>query len=167
MRESPLGWVERNSSGWRELMARERLDDLRRFVAKGRLLEVGCSTGEMLAAAQSSFAAFGVEADEAGSRIAAARGLNCSHGTLTEAAFPDAHFDVAALYHVIEHFRSPRAELAELQRVLKPGGYLVLETPNIATFWFRLLGARWRQFMRSQSRQPTPISLMRSKRSRS
>ncbi len=139
--------VEQSERPWRELMARERLDDLKRFVATGRLLEIGCSTGEMLAAAGSSFAATGVEADERNSRIARDRGLDCFGGTLADARFPDGHFDVAAMYHVIEHFRSPRAELSELHRVVKPGGWLVVETPNIATAWFRLLGARWRQFI--------------------
>jgi len=139
--------VEQNERPWRELMARERLVDLKRFVSGGRLLEVGCSTGEMLQAARGAFAASGVEADEASSRVATSRGLDCFCGTLAEAKFPDAHFDVAALYHVIEHFPSPRAELAELHRVLKPGGWLAIETPDIANVWFRLLGARWRQFI--------------------
>jgi SAM-dependent methyltransferase len=111
------------------------------------LLEIGSSTGEMLAAANSTFAATGVEADEKNSRIANARGLDCFSGTLADARFPDRSFDVAAMYHVIEHFPSPRAELRELHRVIKPGGWLAVETPNIATLWFRMLGARWRQFI--------------------
>jgi SAM-dependent methyltransferase len=139
--------VEQNEQPWRERMARQRLEDLKRFVSGGRLLEVGCSTGEMLQAARGPFAVYGVEADEASSRVAASRGLDCFCGTLADAKFPDAHFDVAALYHVIEHFPSPRAELGELHRVLKPGGWLAIETPDIANFWFRLLGARWRQFI--------------------
>jgi SAM-dependent methyltransferase len=139
--------VEENEKPWRELMATERLNDLKRFVTKGKLLEIGCSTGEMLAAAGSSFAVAGVEADEKNSYIARTRGLDCFSGTLSDARFPDCHFDVVALYHVIEHFHSPRAELSEICRVLKPGGLLVVETPNIATIWFHLLGARWRQFI--------------------
>src|SRR5262249_45614796 len=68
-------------------------------------------------------------------------------GTLTDARFPNAHFDAAAMYHVIEHVPSPRAELRELYRIIKPGGWLVLEAPNIATAWYWLMGARWRQFI--------------------
>ncbi len=139
--------VEQSEQPWRELMARERLDDLKRFVTAGRLLEIGCSTGELLAAAGASFTPTGVEADEKSNRVARARGLNCFSGTLAEARFPGERFDVAAMYHVIEHFPSPRAELRELHRVIKRGGWLAIETPNIATFWFRLLGARWRQFI--------------------
>lgn len=139
--------VEQSEQPWRELMARERLNDLKRFVSSGRLLEVGCSTGEMLAAARESFEVLGVEADSASSRVANERGLQCFNGALADAKFPDGNFDVAALYHVIEHFPSPRAELIELHKVIKPGGWLTIETPNIANLWFRLLGARWRQFI--------------------
>ncbi len=139
--------VEQGEQPWRELMARERLKDMQRFVGKGRLLEIGCSTGEMLTAAQSLFTVSGVDADHASSHVATSRGVNCFNGTLAEANFPDGYFDVAALYHVIEHFPSPRAELSELYRTIKPGGWLVVETPDIASLSFRLLGARWRQFI--------------------
>lgn len=139
--------VEAGERPWRELTARERLDDLKRFVTSGSFLEIGCSTGEMLIAANSSFAAMGVEADERNSRAARARGLDVFAGTLSDARFPDSHFDAAAMYHVIEHVPSPREELRELHRIIKPGGWLILETPNIATIWFRLLGARWRQII--------------------
>src|SRR5262249_19024683 len=139
--------VEAGERPWRELTARERLDDLKRFITKGRFLEIGCSTGEMLAAAGSSFMAMGVEADEKTSRIARANGLDVYSGTLSDAGFPDRHFDVAAMYHVIEHVPSPHEELRELRRIIKPGGWLVLETPNIATAWYRLLGAGWAQII--------------------
>ena len=140
--------VEADEQPWRALVAQERLAELRRFVTGGRLLEVGCSTGEMLAAAnEASFEAIGVEADAQTSAVARERGLQCVNGTLFDAHFPAEHFDAAVLYHVIEHLPSPVAAVRELHRILKPGGWLVLEAPNIATFWFRLLGARWRQFI--------------------
>jgi len=139
--------VEENENPWRELMAQERLADLRRFICSGRLLEIGSSTGEMLACAAGSFTASGVEADAKSSRIARSRGLDCFNGDLIDAQFIDQYFDVVASYHVIEHFRSPRAELREMHRILKPGGWLAIETPNISTVWYQLLGARWRQFI--------------------
>lgn len=139
--------VEERESLWREMTAAERLSDLRRFTSGGRLLEIGCSTGEMLAAARTSFQASGVEADEAAGSVARARGLDCFSGTLFEARFADQTFDVAAMYHVIEHLPSPRETLRELHRILRPGGWMVIETPNIATPWVRLLGPRWRQFI--------------------
>jgi SAM-dependent methyltransferase len=139
--------VEENERPWRELTARERVADLLSYVPRGRMLEIGSSTGEMLAAASESFEAHGVEPDERLWQIAISRGLNCLNATLIEARFPDGHFDLAASYHVIEHVPSPAAELKELHRIIRPGGWLVMETPNIANLWYRVLGARWRQFI--------------------
>lgn len=153
--------VEASEQPWRALTAQERLRDLRRFVTGGRLLEVGCSTGELLLDAGSTFAVTGVEADAATSAVARARGVACVTGTLFDAQFPAGHFDAAALYHVIEHLPSPRAAVCELQRILKPGGWLALEAPNIANVWFRLLGARWRQFIPDHLFFFTPQTLTR------
>jgi 2-polyprenyl-3-methyl-5-hydroxy-6-metoxy-1,4-benzoquinol methylase len=153
--------VEERETRWREMAAAERLADLQRFVGGGKLLEVGCSTGELLAAAHSSFTVTGIEANAVSSRAARERGLNCLSGTLFDARFPDQYFDVAALYHVIEHLPSPRCALDELRRLLRPGGWLVIETPNIATPWFRLLGARWRQLIPDHRFFFTPETLRR------
>jgi ubiquinone/menaquinone biosynthesis C-methylase UbiE len=153
--------VESNERPWRELTARERLKDLRRFVTNGRFLEIGCSTGEMLAAASSSFTSMGVEADEKSARAARAHGLDVFNGTLSDARFPDRHFDAAAMYHVIEHVPSPRAELRELYRIIKPGGWLILEAPNISTYWYLLLRSRWRQVIPDHIYFFTPQTITR------
>lgn len=140
--------VERSEGPWRELMARERLSDLRRFVTTGRLVEVGCSTGEFLEAATNhSFECAGVEGDRENCRITRARGIDCHAGSLCDAAFPSGHFTVATLYHVIEHFHEPMAEMRELHRLIAEDGWLVIETPNIDNPWFRMIGASWRQFI--------------------
>ena len=153
--------VEQSETPWRIVTAQERLRDLQRFVKAGRLLEIGCATGEMLTAAQSSFSVTGIEADAHTSAAARARGLHCLTGSLFDAQLADASFDVIALYHVIEHWPSPQAVLHECARLLAPGGWLVLEAPNIQNFWYRLLGARWRQFIPDHLFFFTPATLQR------
>ena len=153
--------VEERETPWRVVAAQERLRDLQRFITRGRLLEIGCSTGEMLLEAQSAFTVNGVEADAYTSAIARARGLPCVTGALADAQFAAASFDVIVLYHVIEHLPSPQATLAECVRLLAPGGWLVLEAPNIQTIWYRLLGARWRQFIPDHLFFFTPATLQR------
>jgi 2-polyprenyl-3-methyl-5-hydroxy-6-metoxy-1,4-benzoquinol methylase len=139
--------IEEREGPWRRITARERINDLRRFVSSGTLLEIGCSTGELLAEAGSTFSVTGIEADADSSCIARARGLNCIAGTLADARLAPGSFDVAVLYHVIEHLPSPHGALVELHELIKPGGLLVLETPNIDTIWFRVLRERWRQLI--------------------
>ena len=51
-------------------------------------------------------------------------------GDLTRLAFRDAAFDVIVLNQVVEHLPEPPATVAELARVLAPGGRLLVATPN-------------------------------------
>ena len=139
--------VEERERPWRELAARERVDELLGFVSSGRLLEVGCSTGEFLIASRKHFTSTGIEADEGSSGLARSRGLDCLTGSLLEAHLEGGAFDVVALYHTIEHLPSPKSALEEAHRLLRQGGWLVIETPDIGSLWFGLLGARWRQFI--------------------
>lgn len=155
--------VEEQELPWRQQMAAERLDDLLDVLARlapetlqgetgkvrsrARLLEVGSSTGDFLRAAQARFAVQGIEADAAAASVAHSRGLHCFRGSIAEAGLPPDSFDLAVLYHVFEHFRDPRSELRQLRGLVRPGGVLVLETPDVETIWFRLLGERWRQII--------------------
>jgi SAM-dependent methyltransferase len=51
-------------------------------------------------------------------------------GSALEIPFPDGHFDAVFYHHVIEHVPDARASLVELARVLQPGGWLYVGTPN-------------------------------------
>jgi SAM-dependent methyltransferase len=55
---------------------------------------------------------------------------NVTRGYLSDVP-PDDAYDLVLLVHVIEHFRSPREALERLHRLVKPGGLLYVETPNL------------------------------------
>ncbi len=112
-----------------------------------RLLDVGCGSGHFLAVARKvlQVEAYGVEPYGGDPAFAAAHGLHIFHGTLEEAAFPAASFDVIALNHVFEHLRDPRQALTELARILKPGGALILAVPQSRSLLFWLFREDWLQ----------------------
>jgi 2-polyprenyl-3-methyl-5-hydroxy-6-metoxy-1,4-benzoquinol methylase len=56
---------------------------------------------------------------------------------------PDASQDVVTLFHVLEHLPEPRLTLQSIQRVLRPGGLLIVEVPNWGSHLRRLQGLRW------------------------
>src|SRR5205085_6726224 len=56
-------------------------------------------------------------------------------------------FDIAVSFHVIEHVDSPRSFLRATAQRVRPGGLVVIETPDIGAFPFRLLQSRWREFI--------------------
>jgi SAM-dependent methyltransferase len=67
--------------------------------------------------------------------------------TLRPASYPPAFFDVITAFQVFEHLPDPPAALNTLVRFLAPGGLLLIEVPNIATWSVRLLGPRHRHFV--------------------
>ena len=141
--------VEAHEAPVRRALFAHRLGWLQNFIASGRLLEVGCAEGEFLVLARSAgFDVVGIEPDPVTSaRARQAHRLDVITGTLADSIFADASFDLVVMFHVIEHVNSPRAALEEIYRVLKPQGFLFIETPNIETPWLRIFRRRWRHFI--------------------
>ncbi len=112
-----------------------------------KLLDVGCSSGAFLhSAVKLGYLAEGVEPAERAAATAQASGLKVFRGLLHEAKYPDASFDAVTLLEVIEHLQNPLALLQEIQRILKPGGILLVGTGNAASWSAKAFGAQWDYF---------------------
>jgi SAM-dependent methyltransferase len=88
---------------------------------------------------------FGVEPDAAAAAVARAQGATIlgSHIAELRGKF-DATFDVVTLSHVIEHLHRPDECLRDCWRMLKSGGYLWIETPNIDSVGYEIYSDSWR-----------------------
>ena len=107
----------------------------------GRLLEVGSAAGGLLHhAKERGWSVRGVELSEAAVERARAMGLDVVHGDLESARLPDAGFDLVYMGDVLEHVPDCRAVLAEVARVLAPGGFLYLRGPITTNSLARRLG---------------------------
>lgn len=132
------------------LNLRKRLAWIERFaapLAKRRVLDCGCGAGEYVRALLARGAdAYGVEFDENKLASAARDGelaARLSAGDLEALAFPDGSFDLALLNEVLEHVPDDRAALAEVRRVLRPGGRLIVLSPT-RLYPFETHGVFWR-----------------------
>ncbi len=115
-----------------------RLQALRRVAGRpGHLLDVGCGEATFLRLAkQAGWQVIGTELSEAAVKQVPELDLYC--GEVWEARLPADTFDVVTSWHVIEHASDPKRMVEELFRLLRPGGWLVLATPNLHDYVFRL-----------------------------
>lgn len=111
----------------------------------GRLLDVGCGNGGFLMLArQAGWQVEGLDFDPGAVQAARSRGLQVHHGGIELLEERRACYDVITLCHVIEHVHDPVATLRRLHALLKPGGILWLDTPNLASLGALRFGPHWR-----------------------
>jgi 2-polyprenyl-3-methyl-5-hydroxy-6-metoxy-1,4-benzoquinol methylase len=144
-----------------------------------QLLDIGCGNGSLLLHMRSlGWEVSGIEPDPKSAEQAHAAGLNVQVGLLQQVSLPEGHFDAAILSHVIEHLHDPVETLQRCWKLLKPGGALVIYTPNYDSrgrvvwgrYWFGLDPPRhlvlftekslWQTMERcgfSVSRTPRPV----------
>jgi SAM-dependent methyltransferase len=102
------------------------------------LLDVSCKEGDVLQALQSrGLSLRGTNYEPAGPGM---DGIPIDYGVdlLKPLPYDDASFDIILLIEVIEHLENHRVAVSELARILKPGGVLILTTPNIMRLNSRL-----------------------------
>lgn len=127
----------------------EILDRLERAVGRtGELLDIGSYMGLFLQAAVArGWRGRGIEPDrDAWSHATATLGLDVCWGTLATCPQPAGACDAITMLQVLEHVPDPRQTLADVRALLRPGGALVVEVPNIDCWPVRLIGARHRHF---------------------
>jgi SAM-dependent methyltransferase len=144
-----LSYELANESAFRDL-ALKALADVGFSLDPGRggasFLDVGCATGALLLTLRErGWRTLGVEVCAPSADYARnERGLDVRGGTLESAGLDAAGLDAVYLGHVIEHLNDPWATLAEIGRILRPGGELIVITPNSDGFQARLFGREWR-----------------------
>ncbi|HWL07586.1 MAG TPA: class I SAM-dependent methyltransferase [Planctomicrobium sp.] len=126
------GWVP----PWLRHQQATRYEWARTFVNGLRVLEVGCGAGHGTRVLASGGATETVGIDIDGEAIRRARNQRADstirflHQTDTRLPFNDREFDVVVALETIEHVEDAGRFVEELSRVVKPGGWILLSTPN-------------------------------------
>ena len=116
---------------------------LDKFIGK-QVLEIGCGNGTFAGKVSSHFhlsRIYGVDISAEAINAACGCGIigSCVNLDLEDLPFEDASFDTVICGDVIEHLISPDHLLEEIYRVLKADGHLLITTPNLASWYNRLL----------------------------
>jgi ubiquinone/menaquinone biosynthesis C-methylase UbiE len=118
---------------------------MRFMPTSGRLLDIGCATGEFLNTIRNhKWEVSGLEVIEQAAHNARERyKLDVITGSLETANLADNSYDVITMWDVLEHLPDPKDALKRCHRLLKPGGYVIFSIPNLASFDRYLFGSRW------------------------
>ncbi len=119
----------------RRMIVRSELDRLS-LPSGARVLDAGCGSGRTLEDLVDYGTVSGIELDPDAAELAAGRGRGeVKVGRLEELPWEDGTFDLITCLDVIEHTPDDRRALAELRRVTKPGGWLLVTVPAYQALW--------------------------------
>lgn len=124
----------------------------------GRVLEVGCGLGHLLGWLTDKYQVFGADINAwalTQSRLNVPQGNFVLLSAEDLGAFQDSSFQIVIAKHVVEHLHDPERAIAEMSRVLAPGGLLLLATPNLDSPMRNVKKEHWIGY-----RDPTHISML-------
>lgn len=108
------------------------------------VLDVGSGSGSFL---QHLLRKYGVHATGVDfkdlSHLPFYEGVQFHEGLFYEQSLPEEHFDLITMWHFLEHDYDPVQSVLMAERLLKPGGCLVIEVPRFDCVSYRLFGKRW------------------------
>tara|TARA_B100001123_G_C15337834_1_gene1033568 strand:+ start:4612 stop:5481 length:870 start_codon:yes stop_codon:yes gene_type:complete len=105
--------------------------DALNYIESGPLLDVGCSLGYTLHAAEElGLESVGIDIAPFALEARRKQNYHVKFGSLNEMPFKDGEFGIITMKHVLEHTSDPRSALHEAHRVLRKGGVLFIAIPN-------------------------------------
>lgn len=141
-------WFDRRWGSYAAGVERDALVRVIGPIGSRRILDAGCGTGRLAAALASAGArVVGLDADEGMLAVARRRVRGpLVAGDVTRLPFRDGAFDLAVAVTVLEFVADPDRAFAELVRVLRPGGRVVVGALNPRSPWglvHRRRGSQW------------------------
>jgi SAM-dependent methyltransferase len=119
--------------------------ELKTRIARPRVLDLGCATGALLEKLRDrGWDCRGVEISPSAEYARRERSLEVLDLPLEDCRFPSASFHLVLASHLIEHLNDPAGFVGEVHRILAPGAYFLVTTPNISGLQARIFQGRWR-----------------------
>jgi len=130
----------------RRLEAKRLLSWCKNLPDDARIIDIGCGDGfhlELLKDfGKKNWTLEGVDADERASAMAEKRNLKVHQGLLENLGLPEKSYDLALMIQTVEHVASPPELLANVRKLLRPGGCVVIVTDNTDSLDFKIFKRR-------------------------
>lgn len=141
--------AERLEEMYRRLVLRDHVRFVERALEHsgetGPIVDVGCGGGLLLRMlADRGRRVIGVDLSAGAARVAwSVNGVPCVAARFVHEPLPPESCAAITMFHLLEHLYEPAAYLDAAHRALKPGGRLIVQVPNAASWQFLLFGHRW------------------------
>ncbi len=125
---------------------RKKAERYSKFItSKDKIIELGCAFGDLINEfIQIGFPnVMGLEYNKKAYKKAVSRGLNVVLGDITDLSLKNESVDMVIMENFIEHVYSPLDTMRRCYEYLKPGGFIVGETPNIDAWDYKMGGRFW------------------------
>ncbi|HSG05918.1 MAG TPA: methyltransferase domain-containing protein [Nitrospiria bacterium] len=138
---SPMQWLKE------QLLLKPEIRSLRRRMgSNGPVLDVGCGNGWATALWRDygGVEVHGIEFQPERAELARKRfGLNIFSGTFEDLPLPAETYELVIMRHVFEHFHDPVRILKQLNKILRPGGLVIMILPNAQSLGRLIFGRYW------------------------
>jgi SAM-dependent methyltransferase len=109
--------------------------------SKGKLLDIGCGTGDFLVEAKNQgWSILGFEPNSDAKQLAANKGVSFTEDIFT---LPENTFDAVTMWHVLEHVPNLTEYIANLKRIVKPNGTIIIAVPNYKSYDAKYYNRFW------------------------
>lgn len=143
---SPLSLENSPFSRWLRIFGlNKKTRGILQIKKTGRLLDVGCATGDFLEAVSlhEGWHVEGIEINKQAVEIARCSGIEVHLGTIESFEGLENSYDVITMWNVIEHLSDPLSSLQKIRKLLKPDGIFVFNTPNLDSLDAKIFGKYW------------------------
>ncbi len=111
---------------------------------QGQLLDLGAATGFFVKLAKADgWSSTGVEISDYAAAMGRERGLKIMTGVLTDLSLPPDYYEAVTMLDVLEHLTDPAQTIEEVKKIIKPGGLLLINTPDAGSLIAKILGKYW------------------------
>lgn len=144
-------YLKNREDYWYKLGYYDRLAEIRRVAPNAKtILDIGCAAGFFLdCCREHGYETYGLEISSWGYGIATGKlkltVLKKHISELKKGEIPA--IDVVTMYDILEHTENPRSDLSEIKGVMKDGGTIIINLPNLDSFISKVTGAQWNKLI--------------------
>ena len=143
-KENKKGFIPKIYESVKKVNLRHKYKLATEGMEAGRMIDIGCGVGDFIHTAEEKcWQCTGVEPSDDAKSIAKTRVKADIIKSEELGNLPDASFDIITMWHVLEHVDELKWQMAQLQRLVKPNGRIVIAVPNYKSYDGQFYKEHW------------------------